>query len=397
MVSESDSSATVLRVTGGEILGTDGQRRGDILCGGGQILAMGEGLSAGNLPQETLDASDCVLVPGLVDGLAHITGGGGEGGFATRTPEMRARDAIAGGVTTMVGALGTDAVTQTLPGLLAKARGLTEEGLTCFCYTGSYQIPARTLMGGVQDDIVLVDLFLGVGEVAISDHRSSHPGRDELIRLAAEARVGGMLSGKAGIVLVHTGDAPGMLEPLREAARHSAIPLTQFWPTHVNRNAGLLADGFRYAREGGYIDFTASTTDELIAAGDVPCGEALPRALAEGVPLERITFTSDGHASLPVFDSEGRLSGLQVGRMDSLLQAVRACVLEAGLPLQEAIAPVTRNPAGILRLAGKGRLVSGADADILALDRRSLEVRHLVSRGRVLMREGVIVHGGYFD
>lgn len=397
MISRIQSNAGLLHIKGAEILGGDSRFNGEMLCGGGKILAMGPELSIGKLPAETLDAGGCILVPGLVDGLAHITGGGGEGGFATRTPEMQLADAVAGGVTTLVGALGTDAVTQTLPALLAKARALREQGLTCFCYTGSYQVPVRTLLGAIDEDMVLIDLFVGVGEVAISDHRSSHPSRDELIRLAAQARVGGLLSGKAGTVMVHVGDAPGMLDPLREVARHSSIPLTQFWPTHINRNADLLADGIRYAREGGSIDFTASTTDELIAAGDIPCVEALPRALAEGVPLERVTFTSDGHASLPRFDAQGCLVGLQVGRMDSLLKAVRACVEVAGLPLEDAIAPVTRTPATLLKLPHKGRLTVGADADILALETGTLELRHLVAGGRPLMRDGRIEPGGYFD
>ena len=397
MISGLSSNGELLQIKGAEILGSDLQFRGDILCGGGKILAMAPDLSIGRLPAEPLDAAGCILVPGLVDGLAHITGGGGEGGFATRTPEMRFADAVAGGVTTLVGALGTDAVTQTLPALLAKARGLREQGLTCFCYTGSYQVPVRTLMGAIDQDMVLIDLIVGVGEVAISDHRSSHPCREELTRLAAQARVGGLLSGKAGTVMVHVGDAPTMLDPLRDVWRHSAIPPGQFWPTHINRNADLLADGIRYAREGGTIDFTASTTEELIAAGDIPCVEALPRALAEGVPLERVTFTSDGHASLPRFDASGHLVGLQVGRMDSLINAVRACVQVAGLPLRDAMAPVTSNPASILKLPHKGRLAIGADADILALDADTLAPRHLVAGGRLLMRDGRIVSGGYFD
>ena len=395
--SKNAAQGGLLSIDGGEVLTPEGIMNASLVCGGRQILGIDTGLSVSGLPVERLQAENGILVPGLVDGLAHITGGGGEGGFATRTPEMSLVDAIAGGVTTLVGALGTDAVTQTLPALLAKARALNSGGLTCYCYTGSYQVPVRTLLGGIQDDIVLVDRFLGVGEVAISDHRSSHPSREELIRLAAEARVGGMLSGKAGIVLIHTGDGAARLNPLREAAQHSDIPLTQFWPTHINRNRHLLNDGIRFAREGGLIDFTASTTPELIAAGDLPCAEALPRALAEGAPLPHITFTSDGHASLPVFDAYGQLSGLQVGRMDSLLTAVRACVQEAGLSLSQALAPVTVNPARILKFADKGRLVVGADADVLVLDRDSLALRHVIAGGRVMMRDGEMVQRGYFD
>ena len=386
----------VLEVVGGDIHAPRHLGQQTLIALGGRIAHVGEPVSSGGLPRETLDATDGLVVPGLVDGLAHIIGGGGEGGFTTRTPEMRVEDAIRGGVTTLIGALGTDAVTQTLPALLAKARALESDGLTCFCYTGSYQYPVRTVTGGVQDDLVLIDRFVGVGELAISDHRSSHPTRDELIRLAAEARVGGMLAGKAGIVFIHTGDADSHFDPLLDAAAHSAIPLTQFWPTHANRSAAVFDAALDYARQGGLIDFTASTTPELIADGDVPCVEALPRALAADVPLERITFTSDGHASLPRFDDQGRFVGLQIGQMTSLLDAVRDCVLEAKMPLEEALAPVTANPARILKMPSKGTLEPGADADFLVLDRSTLKLRHVVARGEIKMRDGEILHRGYF-
>ena len=330
-------TAPLVHVVGGDMYDPGPLGARDLVCGGGAVLALGHELATGALAAERLDAAGAVVVPGLVDGLAHITGGGGEGGFHTRTPEMRVSDAILGGVTTLVGALGTDAITQTLPGLLAKARALIAEGLTCYCYTGSYQVPVRTLTGGVQDDIVLVDRFIGLGEIAISDHRSSHPSREELTRLASEARVGGMLAGKAGIVLIHTGDAPTRLDPLREVVAHSALPLSQFWPTHINRNAELLTDGIYFAKSGGLIDFTASTTPEMIADGDVPCVEALPKVLAEGVPLAQVTFTSDGHASLPRFDAQGNLAGLQVGQMDSLLNAVAG--LRAGRRAEPGTGP----------------------------------------------------------
>ena len=71
-------------------------------------------------------------MPGFIDGHVHMTGGGGEGGYATRTPELSLSDAIRGGVTTIVGCLGTDGVTRSLAALLAKARALDEEGISTF-------------------------------------------------------------------------------------------------------------------------------------------------------------------------------------------------------------------------------------------------------------------------
>ena len=69
-------------------------------------------------------------------------------------------------------------------------------------------------------DIVLIDLILGVGELAISDHRSSQPTLDELLRVAGDAHVGGLMAGKAGIVHLHVGDGPRGLDLVRQAIKH---------------------------------------------------------------------------------------------------------------------------------------------------------------------------------
>ena len=83
-----------------------------------------------------------------------------------------------------------------------------------------------------------MDAIIGVGEVAISDHRSSQPTLDELLRLASEAHVGGLMSGKAGILHLHVGDGPRGLDLVREALDRSEIPARVFNPTHVNRSGG---------------------------------------------------------------------------------------------------------------------------------------------------------------
>ena len=83
-----------------------------------------------------------------------------------------------------------------------------------------------TATGSVRLDIVLIDVVLGVGELAISDHRSSQPTLDELLRIAGDAHVGGLMSGKAGIVHLHVGDGARGLEPVRQAldAERAAAP-----------------------------------------------------------------------------------------------------------------------------------------------------------------------------
>jgi len=359
----------------------------NLLVAGRQIAALGEQAELEGSIVQTVDASDCYVVPGLVDSLAHIIGGGGEGGFRSRTSELKVTDAIEAGVTTLVGVLGTDAVTRTLTNLLAKAHALDEEGLTCYCHTGSYQVPAYTLMGDLLQDLVLIDKFIGVGEVAIADHRSSQPTVQELARLASQARVGGMLSGKAGIVSVHVGPSPEGITQLLQVAASTDIPITQFYPTHMNRNQALLQMGFDYVSQGGYIDLTTSTTAQDLAQGEIKCADALLQAVKAGVNLQQVTFSSDANASLPMFDAQNNFVGLGEGRIASLYEEMTDAI-RLGVPVQDALRVVTSNPARILKLLHKGQLQLGADADLLLIDKNTLELKAVMAKGRWLFSDG---------
>ena len=327
----------------------------------------------------------------------HITGGGGEGGYATRTPELALSDAIKGGVTTIVGCLGTDGITRSAEALLAKARGLDEEGITTFVWTGYYAVPVKTLTGSIERDLLLIDKAIGAGEIAISDHRSTQPTFDEFARLTAESRRGGILSGKAGVVNVHMGDGHRGLSLLRRIVNDTEIPITQFVPTHINRNPSLFDEGIKWALAGGYVDFTTSTVPAFLADGEVKCSTALKRMLEAGVPVAQITFTSDGQGSLPQFDAQaGVLTGLDVGRVTSLFAEVRDAVRE-GVPLETALAVITSSPARILKLRGKGGIVAGADADLVLVEPDTLTITGVIAKGRWLMRDGELLARGTFE
>jgi beta-aspartyl-dipeptidase (metallo-type) len=371
--------------------------RADILLAGGRIERIGPGIHISEDYCFVVDASSLVAVPGLIDAHVHITGGGGEGGYATRTPEIALSDAVRGAITTIVGCLGTDGVTRSPAALVAKARGLEEEGLSAFVYTGDYAVPTRTLTGSIERDLLLVDKVVGVGEVALSDHRSTQPTFEEFARLASEARRGGILSGKAGIVNVHVGDGRRGLSMLRRILEETEIPAAQFLPTHINRNPSLFAEGIAWAKAGGLVDFTTSTVPAWLEEGEVKCSRGLRAMIDAGVEVSQITFTSDGQGSMPAFDAEGRLLRLDVGRVTSLLSEVRDAVHHERIPLETALQVVTSNPARILKLRGKGQLAAGADADLALLDPRTLEVRGVIARGRWMMRDGEVVVRGTFE
>lgn len=371
--------------------------RMDLLLGGGRILEIGPRIRLPRAHCEVVQGRGRIAAPGLIDGHVHLLGGGGEGGWGTRTPELPLSDAILGGITTVVGCLGTDGCTRCLPSLLAKVRQLEAEGLSAYMYTGSYGLPLRTLTGGIEEDLLLIDKVIGAGEIAISDHRSSQPTFEELARLAGDARRAGLLAGKSGLIHLHLGDGPGRLELLERLVRDTELPARQFLPTHVNRNQSLFEAALAYALAGGYVDLTTSTVPALLAAGEIKASAGLRRLLEAGVPAERITFTSDGQGSLPDFDASGRLQGLALGRVTSLLQEVRDAVLVEGIPLAQALQVVTSSPAALLGLPGKGRLEAEADADLVLLRPADLQLDAVFALGRPLMQAGRLLVRGAFE
>jgi len=280
----------MLLIKNAEIHSPSPEGRCDVLAGGGKILRMHPGIKVPRRYCEVLDARNLIAVPGFIDGHVHIMGGGGEGGPASRTPELAFSDAVRGGVTTLVGCLGTDGFTRTMGGLLAKAQGLEEEGLTTFLVTGSYAVPTRTLMGSIEEDLLYIDKIIGVGEVALSDHRSSQPTYEEFARLAGETRRGGILSGKAGLVNIHMGDGRRGLEYLRRLLAETEIPSRQFLPTHINRNLSLFDEGTAYALAGGFVDMTTSTIPAFLEAGEIKPSQGLRRMLEAGVDPGRLNL-----------------------------------------------------------------------------------------------------------
>ena len=365
----------------------------DVLVAGGAIAAIGPDLALPppGWPVEIMDCAGAWLAPGFVDAHAHLGGGGGEGGARTRVPPVAFTDFTLAGVTTVVGLLGTDCTTRSLADLLAAARGLEELGLTALCYTGGYVVPPLTLTGSVRGDSVHIDRIVAVGETASSDHRSSQPTFEELIRIAADAHVAGMMTGKAGCLHLHLGDGARGLEYVRRALEETELPARVFHPTHCNRNRRLWEEAMALSVSGVTIDISAFEAD-----GDAPSGgEAIAEWYAEGLDPARLTLSSDGGGCLPRFDPTGRILDMEIGAPASLLVAIREAV-SAGVPIEVALATVTRNAADQLRLAKKGRVEVGADADLVVLS-AELGVVHVFAGGRALVRHQRPVVRGLFE
>ena len=386
---------TVIR--NAEIYSPDYLGKKDLLLAFDKIALIEEDIQLPDtIPHEVMDAEGKIIFPGFIDSHVHITGGGGEGSYRTRTPELTLSKATSAGITTIVGVIGTDGTTRTMPDLIAKARGLEEEGITCYVHTGSYQVPVKTLTGKIEDDIILIDRVIGAGEIAISDHRSSQPTVEEMAKIASAARIGGMLSGKAGIVNVHLGDSPSKLSLLEQVVETTDIPIKTFHPTHINRTEELFNAGITYAKKGGNIDFTTSTIPQFLEEGEVKCSTGLKRALEAGVPVERVTFTSDGQASLPAFSASGEFEGLQIGSVASLYKEVRDAIVEDGVQISDAIKVITKNPASLLRLNQKGEIAVEKDADLVVVD-ADFQIDTVFARGRKMVEARECLVKGTFE
>ena len=324
-----------------------------------------------------------MLLPGFIDSHVHILGGGGEGGFSTRTPEIKIEDLIDAGITTVVGCIGTDSVCRDTKALLAKAHGLEEEGITTYCYTGAYDIPVKTILKDIKEDIMLIDKIIGVGEIALSDHRTSQPTFQEFVRTVANSRVGGLLSGKAGIVNIHLGDGKKRLEYLNRLIDETEIPYSQMMPTHINRSKNLLKDGEEYAKKGGFIDLTTSSDPKHLEPDEVRASEALACLLNNGVKINQITFSSDGNGSMPIFNDRGKLIGMGICSVASIYNEVREAVITHHVGLEDAIRVITSNPAKLLKLKNKGSIIPGNDADLVIVDEKTLKIINVIAKGKI--------------
>lgn len=386
---------TTTLIRNAEVYAPESLGRRDLLLGGGKVLWIGT--DAPDLPAtfgaQVLDLGGRRLLPGLIDGHVHVTGGGGEAGFASRVPAPTLSRYTRGGVTTVVGLLGTDDVARGTRELVAHVNALREEGLSAWGYAGGYHLPPATLTGSVRADLVFIDCLIGVGELAISDHRSSQPTLDELLRIASEAHVAGLMTGKAGIVHLHLGDGSRGLDLVRRALDQSELPPRVFNPTHVNRRKALFEEAIALARRGCSIDITAFPVDEGEDAWSA--ADALVRYLDSGAPGDRVTVSSDAGGCLPCFDAQGRVCSMDVGHSGALVDTLRE-LLARGIALQDALPAFTSNVAGLLRLPGKGRIAVGADADLVALD-ASGAVTDVFAGGRPHLRDGAVLRRGTFE
>ncbi|MBI9091674.1 MAG: beta-aspartyl-peptidase [Desulfobacterium sp.] len=390
----------MILICNGNVYGPNALGQCDVLIGGNEILAMEKTIDPKMLPGDVrvIDATGKCVVPGFIDGHQHFTGGGGEGGFQSKTPEMQLSMNTANGVTTAVGLLGTDSLTRSVEALYAKTQAFNAEGMTAFMLTGSYWLPSPTICGTVGKDMVYIDPVIGV-KLAMADQRGPRFDAKDLAALASDVRVAALVADKPGIITVHTGINPDGLDLVFEAVEKYAIRPDIFIPTHINRKKCKVRDqALALAEKGAVIDATCVTalpkeTDKHVSAAEFAC-----LAHDNGL-LDRITFSSDAGGSLPKWNKDkSRILGMGVGTPESLLFELKQLVFEHGMDLATALQPLTTTPARIYGLTGqKGEISIGAHADLLVLEEDTLEIRDVLAKGQIMMENKIIKKKGYFE
>ncbi|MGO3741295.1 dihydroorotase [Kerstersia sp.] len=398
-----------LQVKGGRLIdpanGLD--RVADLFVAGGRIVGLDD-MPAGFVADRVVDAQGLAVLPGLIDLSVRLR----EPGFEYRaTLESEMRAALAGGVTSVVQPPDTDP-TLDEPGLVEmlkqKARqlnhvrlyplGATTVGLKGERLTEMAELTEAGCVAFSQANVPLTDTsvmlramqyartygyvlwvrpqdyWLSRGGVAASGAYASRlglsgiPVQAETIALQTLfdlQRVTG-----ARLHLCRLSSAAGL--ELVRAAKQEGLPLS----CDVSVNHVHLTDV-----DIGFFDSNYRLDPPLRGQRD---RAAIREALLDGT-IDAIcsdhTPVDDDNKLLPFADAEPGATGLEL-----LLSLTVKWAAEAGVPLAQALAHVTSQPAQVLSMGAPdlppcGRLELGALADFALVD---LDARWVVSRETLL-------------
>jgi len=362
----------------------------DILMVGEKIIAIEDNLDA-YINDKTIvwDAKGKIVTPGLIDQHIHVIGAGGKKSFSSMTPEVQLSELIACGTTTINSLLGTDGTIRDVRTLYGKVKALEQEGISTSMFCGYYGVDTPTITDSIQADMIFIDKIIGC-KVAISDIRSSYPTATELLRKLNQVRNGGFIGGKKGILHIHLGDLDTKMDLLFELVQKYQFPIEHISPTHVGRTKALFEQAIEFAKLGGMIDITTAASQYIAPY------KAVLYALQQGVSIDKITFSTDGHAGLTKFNSDGKDIGTRCAVINKNLEETILLVQKGNLPIEEAFKLVTTNPAKNLGLKHKGSIKVNNDADFCCFD-DNLNLVDVFARGKQMMKDGEVIVKGNFE
>lgn len=391
----------------------------DVLIRHGRVEAIGTGLDSEGA--ETIDASGCLVTPGLVDPHVHLREPGGE---AKETIATGSRAAMAGGFTTVCCMPNT---TPTLDSVqtLEFVHGRAAESAACRVF-----VVAAATLGRQGDQIAPIDSLIRAGAVGISDD-------GDVVASPRMMRQVLACCAQHDTVFMQHAQEPSLTEG---ASMNTSVTATKLglrgWPKIaeelvVERDIRLLGEtGGRY-----HVQHVSSgTTVELIrnarSAGLEVSGEASPHhlllddracdgydtmakmnpplrseadihALRQGVADGTITVLATDHAPHTLeekaLDFESAPFGI-VGLECALALYAKALIDTGLIEWPRLIALLSIEPARLVGLAeqGIGRLDAGLPADITIIDPEcewTIRTTEFVGKGRNCPFEGWAVKG----
>ena len=156
------------------------------------------------------------------------------------------------------------------------------------------------------------------------------------------------------------------------------------------RTEMLFQQAIEFANMGGNVDFsTGGTRFQLPHL-------CVMEALSKGVPMERITFSSDGHGGVRRINPETGEDSYRPAPLDLNFKEMKALVSECDLPLEQALRLITENPARQMYLHNKGQIAIGKDADFCILDQQ-LNLTDVILNGEIGMKDQAIIQKGRYE
>ena len=326
------------------------------------------------------------LLPGLVD--VHCHGGaGGEFGAAVGSAATAVRHHHLSGTTTLLGSLVSATADEMVAGVRTCAALVADGDLAGIHLEGPFLSHERR---GAQNPVTLIDVDPSLVEaVLLAAESAGAPGAVAQMTFAPERRGGDLLPallGGHGILpaLGHTDcDAATAWASLRsalESAPRGGRPLV----THVfngmpplhHRAPGPVAACLAQAGRGEAVlevigDGVHLAAETVRMLFDLVGPQAIclvtDAMAASGMPDGRYTL---GGRDVLVADRTARMvdGGSIAGGVATLLDVVRWCVAEAGIPLLDAVTAASVTPEQTLGLTGVGSLAAGQQADVVVVD-----------------------------
>jgi dihydroorotase len=398
---------TVL-IRGGTLIDQGGERRADVLCAGGRVKAVGDDVE-GPGGALVLDATGCVVAPGLVDLHAHLREPGRE---ESESIETGTRAAALGGYTAVVAMPNTEPAldsAEAVRNVTELAQSATAEvavaGAITVARAGERLAPLAEMAAlgvrlftddgaGVQSAGLMrraLDYARGLG-VTLAQHCEDHslagdgamhegawssrlgiPGMPAVAEEVMVARdVALVRATGARIHFLHLSTAASV--ELVRRAKDEGLPVTaEAAPHHFTLTDGCAA---------GY-DPVFKVNPPLRPQSDV---DAVKAGLADGT-IDAIATDHAPHApelkDLPFDQAPPGMLGLQT--------ALSLAIGELGLPMAQLLALMSWQPASIAGLDGAGGhgqggpVVRGAAANLCVLDpsaRWTVDPAALASRSR---------------